>query len=155
MTGVTIVQAGPEHLDAVAPLFDAYRVFYERPSDPDAVRSFLHARLKHGDSVMFLALDAEGHSLGFTQLYPSWSSVSMKRLWILNDLYVNARARRAGVGRALMERAAQHALDTGARGLVLETAIDNAAGQKLYEKCGWVRDEEFFRYGLYFDSNAA
>jgi GNAT superfamily N-acetyltransferase len=144
---VTTIRATIEHLDAVAELFDGYRIFYEQDSNLPAARAFIEARLRDEDSVILLAVE-DGEPLGFTQLYPSYSSVSMKRLWILNDLYVAESGRRKGVGRALMERARRHAFDTGARGLVLETAIDNVGAQKLYELCGWERDEEFYRYGL-------
>ena len=72
----------------------------------------------------------------------------MKRLWILNDLYVVAEARRHGVAKALMERARQLALETSAESLALETAVDNHNAQRLYEQLGWLRDQEFFRYAL-------
>lgn len=86
--------------------------------------------------------------LGFVQLYPSFSSVSMKRLWVLNDLFVVPGARRRGAAEALMARARRLALETGAEGLVLETAVDNKKAQRLYEKLGWKRDREFYRYNL-------
>ncbi|MEK6226106.1 MAG: GNAT family N-acetyltransferase [Chloroflexota bacterium] len=86
---------------------------------------------------------------GFTQLYPSFSSVSLKRLWILNDLFVRSDIRRGGVGRALLERARRHAVDTGAKGLVLNTGVTNTPAQTLYESCGWKKDDEFFQYHLF------
>ncbi len=147
----SIVRADPSHLDLLAPLFDAYRVFYRQESDPALARSFIAARLDAGDSVIFLAVparDGAGEALGFTQLYPSFSSVSAKRLWILNDLYVSASARRGGVGRALMDRARRLAEDTGAKGLVLATKLDNKNAQRLYESLGYRRDEDFYHYEL-------
>jgi len=146
-----IVRASAEDAGRIAPLFDAYRQFYQQPSDLQAARQFVAERLIHSESVIFLALlgvDAEEKALGFTQLYPSFSSTSMKRLWILNDLYVAPQARRLGVAKALMERARQFAADNKADGLCLETAIDNFPGQRLYESLGWERDNEFFRYNL-------
>ena len=90
----------------------------------------------------------EGGPVGFTQLFPSFSSVSLKRLWILNDLFVTPNARRAGVAKALLERARQYALDTRAKALVLSTEVDNKSAQRLYEALGWRRDETFYTYGL-------
>jgi GNAT superfamily N-acetyltransferase len=142
-----IIQAGVEHVPQVAPLFDAYRQFYRQPSDLAGAAAFLRQRLERGESVVFLALD-EGAAVGFTQLYPCFSSTSMKRLWILNDLFVAPAARRGGVAKALMERARQLALETSAESLALETAVDNHNAQRLYEQLGWVRDEEYFRYAL-------
>ncbi len=138
MTHLTIVQASIEHIEIVAPLFDAYRQFYRQPSELDEARAFLTSRLSGRESVVFLAL-SEGVSVGFTQLYPSFSSISMRRLWILNDLFVAPTARKQGVGEALLERARQFAVETNAQGLILETGADNPA-RKLYERMGWKRD---------------
>lgn len=145
-TSITIIQAYPEHADQIAPLFDGYRQFYGQPSDVEAGRRFVLERLKNDESVIFLALDGE-ESVGFTQLFPAFSSVSMKRLWILNDLFVLPTVRRRGVARALLERARQFAIETQSKGLVLETATDNPA-RHLYESLGWQRDTEFFHYSL-------
>ena len=134
-------------LDAVAPLFDAYRQFYGQRPDPAAARAFLGERLARDESVIFLAVAEDGEALGFTQLYPSFSSVSVRRLWVLNDLFVRPGGRRGGVGRRLLERAREFAIETGAKGLTLSTAVDNAAAQALYESCGW-REDEFKHYVL-------
>jgi ribosomal protein S18 acetylase RimI-like enzyme len=99
--------------------------------------------------VIFVALLNDA-PVGFTQLYPSWSSVSMRALWILNDLFVAQVARRRGVARALILRAEQYAMKLQAKGLVLETAVDNIHAQHLYENLGWKRDDEFYRYYRYF-----
>ncbi len=149
--GFDILRAGVEHLEEVAALFDDYRVFYKRPPDAPGATKFIGERLRQNDSVIFFArARSEGARalLGFTQLYPSFSSVSMKRLWILNDLYVAAQGRRQGIARALIERARQLAEETGAKGLILETAIDNVPARGLYDACGFIKDTEFDRYAL-------
>ena len=142
-------RASVADLDAVAPLFDAYRQFYGQRPDPAAARAFLNERLRRDESVIFIAVDdgERDETLGFTQLYPSFSSVSVRRLWILNDLFVAAGVRRGGVGRRLLERAREFAVETDAKGLTLATAVDNAAAQALYESCGW-RQDEFKHYVL-------
>lgn len=147
MSSVEILQANTEHLAELAPLFDAYRVSYGQASDLAGAMDFLSARLNKGESVIFLARD-RGEPVGFTQLYPTFSSVSMRTAWILNDLFVAEIARRRGVGQQLMERARQHAQETQAKGLALETARDNHPAQALYERLGWKRDEAFFHYEL-------
>lgn len=146
MSQPEIYRADASHLAALAPLFDAYRVFYRQPSDHDVARAFLSTRLAQNDTVIFLA--DRGGPVGFTQLFPSFSSVSVKRLWILNDLFVKPEARRGGVAKALLERARQHALDTRAKGLVLSTEVTNKTAQHLYEALGWKRDEASYTYGL-------
>ena len=150
VAGIRIVRAGRKELDDVVPLFDAYRGFYQAGSDHAAARAFLTERIDRDESVIFLAYAITQGPVGFTQLYPSFSSVSLKRLWILNDLFVRTDVRRGGVGRALLERAKQHAVDTAAKGLILSTAVTNKPAQTLYESCGWQRDQEFFQYHLFF-----
>ena len=146
-----IVRASLAHLDLVLPLFDAYRQFYRLPSDLPRVRAYLSERLTRGECVIFLAVagsESEPTPLGFTQLYPSFSSLSMAPLWILYDLFVTPPARRQGVAKALMERARQLALETGADSLILETAMDNLSAQRLYEQLGYQRDVAYYRYSL-------
>ena len=150
MAGIQIVRASIKELDDLVPLFDAYRGFYEASSDHAAARAFLTERIERDESVIFLAYASPHVPVGFTQMYPSFSSVSLKRLWILNDLFVRSDVRRGGVGRALLERARQHAVETGAKGLVLSTGVMNKPAQTLYESCGWQRDDEFFQYHLFF-----
>jgi GNAT superfamily N-acetyltransferase len=150
MAGVRIVRAERKHLEDLIPLFDEYREFYEAGSDHGAARAFLTERTERNESVIFLAYSSPHEAVGFTQLYPSFSSVSMKRLWILNDLFVRSDVRRAGVARQLLERARQHAVETGTKGLVLSTAVTNKPAQTLYESAGWRRDDEFIHYHLFF-----
>jgi len=144
---VEIVQATPADVGAATPLFDAYRQFYGKPSNQEAARRFLFARLSKGESILFLALHRHD-AVGFVHLYPVFSSTNLTRQWILNDLYVTPAARKQGVGYALSERARQFAEATQADGLTLETTADNYAAQRLYQRLGWKRDEQFCRYFL-------
>jgi GNAT superfamily N-acetyltransferase len=143
---VEVIRAGSGELDALVPLFDAYRGFYEKASDPDGGRAFLAARMAAGESVVFLALH-DGVPAGFTQLYPLFSSTRMARLWLLNDLFVDAGARGQGVGAALLARARQHAEETGGCELMLETAVDNPA-RRLYERAGYNAVTDYVFYSL-------
>ena len=149
MANINIVRAARKDIDDLVPLFDGYRQFYGERSDPPAARAFLTERIERDESVIYLAYTGPREAAGFTQLYPSFSSVSLKPLWILNDLFVRPGVRRGGVGRALLERARQHALETGAKGLVLSTGVANTSAQTVYESCGWQRDDEFFQYHLF------
>ena len=140
-----ILRAEAKDTDLIAPLFDAYRQFYQAPSNIEASRQFIHERLTNDESVIFLAIE-DKRALGFIQLYPLFASVALQSLWLLNDLFVVESARKQGVGERLMQQAEQFAYETGSRGLFLRTATDNFPAQQLYEKCGWVRDETFYRY---------
>ena len=104
--------------------------------------------MRRRESVIFIAIDEMGACLGFTQLYPAFSSTACRRLWILNDLYVTEAARRSGVARALMDAARDHAVETGACGIQLETGHTNIGAQRLYESLGYRMDEGFRMYAL-------
>jgi GNAT superfamily N-acetyltransferase len=138
--GTTLRSATLDDLDAITPLFDAYRRFYAQPGDLQRARDFLHDRLHRGESAILLA-KLDGRTVGFTQLYPMFSSVRTARIWILNDLFVDETARRRGVAHALLEGAARFAKERGAAGLMLETTRDNAPARALYRAAGWDEDE--------------
>ena len=145
--------AKPDDLTELTRLFDAYRVFYRQPSDLAAAERFLRERFTRGDSQVFVAGVETGPRAslaGFTQLYPSLSSVSMARIFVLNDLFVDPPWRRSGVGRELLEAAHAFARRQGAVRVSLETAVDNAGAQALYESLGYQRDGAFHRYHLRF-----
>ncbi|UPM53575.1 GNAT family N-acetyltransferase [Gottfriedia acidiceleris] len=143
-----VVRAKSEHIREVANLFDQYRMFYKQESNLNGAIDFITERINNKDSVIFL-VKAEDQYMGFTQLYPSFSSVSMKKLWILNDLYVTETARQKGVAQLLLNAAKKFAIESKAKALDLQTAIDNKSAQALYEKNGYkVEKEEFLSYSL-------
>lgn len=144
----TITRAALDDLDALAPLFDAYRMFYAQESDPALARGFLCERLRRAESVVFLATLDDDIPAGFIQLYPTFSSVRAARTWILNDLFVAPSARRCGVARALLDAAAAFAREDGAIRLELETTPDNATAQALYRAAGWREYDDTLRFHL-------
>ncbi|WP_417882893.1 GNAT family N-acetyltransferase [Vibrio rumoiensis] len=141
-----IIQARLLDIDMVSHLFDLYRQFYGQCSDIENVQSFISARLMASDSVIFLALDEENIPMGFAQLYPSFSSVAMSKMWYLNDLYVVELHRNKGVARALLRKIKNYAKETNALTVKLATAIDNVSAQKLYEAEGYQKVTEFEHY---------
>jgi len=148
MTLIDVRQAVSSDLDDLSVLFDQYREFQGKASDPGAARRFLQARFADADSVVFIAREGDA-ATGFAQLYPSYSSVSLARIFILNDLFVHASARRKGVATSLLAAVERHAWSRGAVRLTLNVARDNRAGQELYEAEGWTRDAQFFMYHRY------
>jgi GNAT superfamily N-acetyltransferase len=151
---VEILQAYTRHLSLIVGLFDEYRQHRAQPPNPEGARVFLAERLERRDSLIFFASEGSGsfqRALGFTQLYPSFSSVWMKRIWILNDLYVLPACRRQGIARALHDRARHLAVETRARGLAFSTAGENEAARYLCETLGYVRDEKLQHFFLRVD----
>jgi ribosomal protein S18 acetylase RimI-like enzyme len=138
--GPSIRRAGKDDVDQLAPLFDAYRQFYRQPGDLPRARDFLRERLQRNESVILLATQ-DVAVVGFTQLYPMFSSVRTARIWILNDLYVAEPARRSGAARGLLDAAARFAREEGAARLMLETGRDNGPARALYRAAGWSEDD--------------
>ena len=142
-----IYQATIDDLDDVAQLFDRYRIFYRQASDLAGARRFIQERLESQDAVIFIA--AEGSvTVGYTQLFPSWSSVSLQRVWILNDLYVEPEYRNQGIAKALINRAKELAFATKAVRIILATEVTNKIGQGLYESMGYRQFDDFYHYVL-------
>lgn len=135
---IQIVECTFSHLDDLAPLFDAYRVFYRQPSDIPAGRAFLEARMQTKASIAYMAIDSETNTaVGFTQLYPLFSSTRMGRVWLLNDLFVDPDHRGKGISVALIDRAKQLTKESGAVALILETEKTNTIGNQLYPRAGF------------------
>lgn len=143
---MTIHQATAQDITPLARLFDEYRVFYQYPSDIAGSETFLANRLSCSDSVIFVARAADSTMMGFVQLYPLLSSVRMKRLWLLNDLYVHPSFRGLKVSVKLIDRAKQLTRETHAAALLLETAKSNAIGNNLYNRTDFVLDTDHNYY---------
>jgi ribosomal protein S18 acetylase RimI-like enzyme len=144
-----IVQATLEHLDLLTPLFIKYREFYGELPFPDSSRKFLETRLKRKESVIYLALaDEEDKLLGYCQLFSSYSSLSLKRVWILNDIFVAEDARRMLVADRLLQTAKQMAKETNAVRMRVATSVSNEVAQKTYESIGFREDTRFKNYTL-------
>ncbi|EKR73951.1 FR47-like protein [Leptospira noguchii str. 2006001870] len=142
---MNIKEASISDLSETAKLFDEYRQFYKQKPDFKGAEKFIEERIIKQESKIYLLMDGNAYC-GFTQLYPIFTSLSMKRAWILNDLFVRPKYRKKGGGRALIEETAKFARDTGAKYIQLSTAFDNHTAQKLYESIGFIKDEEFFYY---------
>ncbi|HEV7621826.1 MAG TPA: GNAT family N-acetyltransferase [Flavisolibacter sp.] len=145
---IHIKQATIIDLPQLCVLFDAYRQFYKQDAAVDKAKDFLEARIKNKESVIFVALDNE-KAVGFTQLYPIFSSVSLKRTWLLNDLYVDPGFRKKGVAFQLLQKAKEHGIKTSSKWLLLQTDAGNDIAQSVYQKDGWSRiTDHFFQFNL-------
>ena len=133
-------------------LFDQYRVFYQQASDLHLAEQFIQARLDNNESVIFVALvDGTLQPAGFTQLYPTYSSVRVAKNWILNDLFVNKEYRKQGIGEKLIKTAMNFAKENNAYFIELSTAVDNYTAQSLYEQIGFIKQQqetEFYTYRI-------
>ncbi|MHA4809514.1 N-acetyltransferase family protein [Flavitalea flava] len=144
-------------IDDVVGLFNQYRMFYRQPSDPGLARKYIQERLDNMESVLFVAfVEENGHSIpvGFTQLYPNYSSIRAVKNWILNDLFVDTGYRKRNIGTALIRRVLDFAREQGAQSVELTTATDNFIAQGIYERIGFrqqLPDNDFINYSFFID----
>lgn len=151
MNSTSVRQAVLADLEELTALFDQYRQFQGRASDMAAARSFLRERFNHGESVVFICHEGDA-PVGFAQLYPSFSSVSLSRVFVVNDLFVHASGRRKGVASKLLAAIESYAWSFGSARVTLNVARDNESAQRLYEGQGWKQDDQFFMYHRYPDA---
>ncbi|ALM09312.1 acetyltransferase [Sediminicola sp. YIK13] len=137
-------------LDNLSVLFDNYRVFYSKETDIESAQNFLKDRISKNDSEIFVAENTEHQLVGFVQLYPLFSSVRMKKLWLLNDLFVNYDYRKKGISLGLIDKAKELVEKSGACGMYLETEKSNLVGNNLYPKAGFElnNDSNFYEWYL-------
>jgi len=136
-------RAKKKDLEQLSILFDKYRIFYKKKGDVATAKQFLKKRMKRKETVIFIAEERD-ELIGFTQLFPIFSSTNMMRTWLLNDLYVNEKSRGKGAATALLDAAKEFGKETNSKWLLLQTAADNFTAQKVYEKNGWIRETDFF-----------
>ena len=151
MIEIIKIESTQAHL--VYELFNQYRIFYKQQHDIDLAKKFIDARINKNESVIFVALNNNNNSkpVGFTQLYPNYSSVSAIKNWTLNDLYVDKDYRKQGVGEKLIKKAMEYAKNQHAKFVELSTAFDNYSAQSVYEKIGFRKqepDNEFYTYRI-------
>jgi ribosomal protein S18 acetylase RimI-like enzyme len=149
---MTIIKIDRTQGDLVFDLFDRYRIFYKQSPDIGVAKKFIQERLDHNESVIFVALEAENNNpVGFTQLYPKYSSMRVVKNWILNDLYVDQDHRKKGIGKGLIKAAMDFARENHSKFVELSTAIDNYTAQSLYEHIGFKKLEpetDFYTYRI-------
>ncbi len=146
MSTFKIRKANIKDVEKVAPLFDAYRQFYEQAPNLEFAKKFINTRLNNNESIIFIAEDEAGIVLGFCQIYPSFCSVIGAPIYVLYDLFVSPNARNLGLGKMLLEKAYEHAQENNIARLDLTTAKTNLTAQSLYESSGWVRDDIFYAF---------
>lgn len=143
MSDIVIKKATVKDIDTATPLFNAYRIWYHQQPDMEKAKAFLTERLRNNDSAIYLAY-AGDEAAGFMQLYPIFSSVSLCKAWLLNDLFIDEKFRGKKIGKALLDEAKNLGVETNCKWLMLQTNFDNYHAQHLYENNGWVKEKDFF-----------
>ena len=145
-SSMKIIKASKLELDDIATLFDLYRQFYNQSPDLESAKIFIENRLTNQESIIFLAISDLNGAIGFVQLYPSFSSVAMKKMWYLNDLFVVEKSRNLGVARSLLKHIKSFAQETNALTVKLATESTNKSAKALYESEGYLKITAFEHY---------
>lgn len=143
---IVIKKVGVEDISSLVHLFDKYMVFYKKPSNRKLYQSYLKERIQNSEATVFLAFNSQNEAIGFVLNYFSFSSVSQGKIIILNDLFVDSEYRKNGVAETLIQKSIDLAEEIGAVKVDLGTAKDNYGAQRLYERLGFAKDNEFFAY---------
>ena len=143
-----IIKANVNHIKQVGELFDLYRQFYKYVSNINESTDYISERMKNNESIIFIATNKQKEAMGFVQLYETFGSLHLGKIIILYDLFVKKEFRKYGIGIQLMKKSEEYAKSIGAKGIELSTAKDNLTAQSLYEKIGYIRDNEFYSYSF-------
>tara|TARA_B100000768_G_scaffold23418_1_gene21049 strand:- start:56 stop:502 length:447 start_codon:yes stop_codon:yes gene_type:complete len=144
---VKLFKATIDDANIVGPIFDLYRIFYKQESNVKSAIQYIKSRLENKEAIIFFVKDKD-RCIGFTQLYPTFDSVKLRKKIVLYDLFVCSDCRKKGVGKILMDAAKDYAQKNKFGSIELATNKDNIAGQTLYESLGYIRDQEFYSYDL-------
>jgi len=143
---INIIRATVKEANEVADLFNLYRQFYKYSSNLKESKRYISERLQNEESIIFIARSEKKEALGFVQLYETFGSLHMGKIVILYDLYVKREYRKIGIANQLMKKSKEFSKSIGAKSIELSTAKKNFNAQSLYEKIGYIKDEEFFTY---------
>ena len=142
-----IIRANKNHIEGVSVLFDLYRQFYKYQKDLNNSKNYLHKRIVNNESIIFIGTENE-KIIAFVQLYETFDSLNLSKKLVLYDLYVLERYRKLGIGRKLMDKSKDFSLNNNFPRIELSTSINNYSAQKLYESLDYIRDKEYYNYGL-------
>ena len=145
---IEIKKISISEINDVVKLFDKYMVFYEQESNPEKYKLYLENRLNNNEATIYVAYSSDTTPIGFVLNYHTFSSVSLGKIIVLNDLFVLENYRTEGVGNKLIDCSINLAKEVGAVRVDLGTAKDNFKAQALYEKIGFIKDTEYFSYSF-------
>ena len=142
-----IIRANINHIEGISVLFDLYRQFYKYQKDLNNSKNYIYKRIVNNESIIFIGIENE-NIIAFVQLYEAFDSLNLNKKLVLYDLYVLEKYRKLGIGRKLMNKSKDFAKNNNFPKIELSTSIDNYSAQKLYESLGYIRDNEYYNYGL-------
>ena len=144
---INIQRAETKHIEGISILFDLYRQFYQFESDLKKSKKYISERLINNESIIFISL-VDNHIAGFVQLYETFDSLNLNKKLILYDLFVEKKYRKNSLGRKLMNKSKEFAIENNLQRIELSTAINNVNAQSLYESLDYIKDTDYYNYEL-------
>jgi GNAT superfamily N-acetyltransferase len=139
---LTIERVTEAHLTELLPLMRGYCDFYEVDPSDEALLALSRALIADPEREgVQLVARKEGQAVGFATIFWSWATTSAERIGVMNDLFVAPEARGTGVAQDLIEACRAECAARGAGKLSWQTAPDNAAAMKLYDRVGATREQ--------------
>ncbi len=135
-----------KYIDKLVDVVDEYREFCGFSRSYKETKEFLLYLLVEKKSTTFIAINSDDEVMGFINLYPSYSTLALRKIWILNDLAVSTKFRRLGVAQLLIKQGLLFAQETGAIRVELKTEKSNLGAQKLYSEIGFNIDNDNIYY---------
>nr|WP_263323282.1 GNAT family N-acetyltransferase [Neobacillus sp. Marseille-Q6967] len=140
-------QATIQDLGRIIPIFDSYREYFGQPKNPEAVERFLFQKFERLESIIYIA-EQDSEVIGIAQLYPVFSSLTLERVWLLNDFFISEQYRNRAVGTMLFNKVKEFSSLTKAKGIELTVEHVNQKAWQFWERQGFKLDEEFRSYFL-------
>lgn len=141
-----IEQLSEKYIDQLIDVVEEYRKFCGFSASYEQTKKFFQYLFTNEKSVTFIAISDNDEVMGFVNLYPSYSTLALSKIWILNDLAVSSRFRRMGLAQKLIKRVITFAEETGAVRVELKTQITNRGAQKFYSEIGFKVDKDNIYY---------
>ena len=137
-----IERVGEADLSELLPLMRGYCDFYEVAPSDDELLALSRALIAdpEREGVQLLARD-QGRAIGFATIYWSWATTSAERIGVMNDLFVAPEARGSGLAESVIQACRAECAARGAGKLTWQTAPDNAAAIKVYDRVGATREQ--------------
>ncbi|MBP1933738.1 GNAT family N-acetyltransferase [Ammoniphilus resinae] len=138
MGEVMIRPARKTDIDHLLDMIVQYIVdFYNRPKpDERLLMELVNQLLENPASGIQFVAEEDGKLLGFATLYFSFSTLQVKRMAILNDLFVLPDARGRKLGEKLFQTCLSYIRENDFAYMTWETAKDNKVARALYNKMG-------------------
>jgi ribosomal protein S18 acetylase RimI-like enzyme len=150
MVNLVIRPLEQEDVDAVVELLHQLTDYAHSVPEPDSahVRKLHSAMLESPLTYKNLVACKEGAVLGFISVVYYASFLHKGGTALINELVVSANCRNAGIGKALVQRAALTAQEDGMDEIEVGTERDNESAIAFYRKAGFGAEYVLFGRNL-------